>query len=138
MINRFHRFHGYGGLRAIYQRGQTVRSPQLSLKFQSRDAKRPYRLAVVVSRKVSKSAVVRNRIRRRIFEVVRQQASSLPPGIDLMFTVFDVELANQPTSRLEAIINGLLQKALRQTSHSAHPERPANGGHAIVKTEGSN
>ncbi len=138
MINRLHRFHGYGGLRAMYQRGQTVRSPQLSLKFQYRDNQRPYRLAVVVSRKVSKSAVVRNRIRRRIFEVVRQQAPDLPLGIDLMFTVFDVELANLPPAGLEASVGSLIQKALRQLGHPGHPDHSANGGHAIVKSEGSN
>ena len=73
MISVRHRFHGYGSLRTVYQRGQTVRGPAITLKYRYRGPQRqPYRVAVVVSRKVHKSAVVRNRIRRRLYEIVRQ------------------------------------------------------------------
>ena len=73
MLIRAHRFHGYNSLRGVYGRGQTLRASLLNLKYQWREPNRPYRVAVVVSRKVSKSAVVRGRIRRRIYEIVRQQ-----------------------------------------------------------------
>jgi ribonuclease P protein component len=66
MIGRANRFHGYNSLRYVYKHGKTVRGPHMSLRF-CPDAKRQdYRLAVVVSKKISKSAVARNRIRRRI------------------------------------------------------------------------
>lgn len=111
MIGRTHRFHGYGSLRSVYQRGQTVRGPQVSLRYATRDPKRPYRVAVVVSRKTSKSAVARNRIRRRIYAIVREAGAVIPPGTDLVFTVFNEQLAGLEAPKLKETIAGLLQKA---------------------------
>lgn len=117
MIGRAHRFHGYGSLNGVYQRGQSVRGAMISLRFARRDPRRAYRVAVVVSRKVSKSAVVRNRIRRRIYEVVRQAATDIAPGTDLVFTVFDERLAELPAAELQRTVSGLLHKAAsRQTA----------------------
>ena len=113
MISVAHRFHGYGSLRGVYQGGQTVRGSQLSLRFRSRGPSKPYRVAVVVSRKVSKSAVVRNRIRRRIYEVVRQSESSIMSGTDLVITVFDDKLATVEATKLQSAIQELLQKAAK-------------------------
>jgi len=110
MIAVLHRFHGYGSLRGVYQRGQTVRGPMLGLRFSHRDPRRPYRAAVVVSRKVSKSAVVRNRIRRRLYEIIRRQAAAVPLGTDLVFTVFDEKVGELPAPKLEKIISDLLAK----------------------------
>lgn len=114
MISRAHRFHGYGSLKGVYLRGQTVRGPLVTLKFASRGAGRPYRVAVVVSRKVHKSAVVRGRIRRRIYEIVRRAAatSTIPPGTDLVFTVFSDRVAELEAPTLERMVTGLLQKAV--------------------------
>lgn len=111
MIAAAHRFHGYGSLRGVYQRGQNVRGPLVSLKFGQRPAPRPYRVAVVVSRKVSKSALTRNRIRRRIYEIVRLSDAGIVPGTDLVFTVFDEQVAGLPATKLRAMIGELLEKA---------------------------
>jgi ribonuclease P protein component len=111
MLIKSHRFHGYNSLRGVYQRGQSVRGTLVSLKFSRRDPTRPYRVAVVVSRKVSKSAVVRNRIRRRIFEIARRADANIAPGTDLVFTVFSEQAAELEATKLEAVINGLIQEA---------------------------
>lgn len=116
MISVAHRFHGYNSLRNVYKRGQNVRGPLVSLKFAHRGPDRPYRVAVVVSRKVSKSAVVRNRIRRRIYEIVRHRETDISPGTDLVFTVFDEKLAEMAVAELQTTIGGLLQKAAAQTT----------------------
>src|SRR5258708_37159986 len=111
MIGARHRFHGYGSLRAVYLRGQTVRNGPLTLKFTHRDRRKGYRVAVVVSRKVSKSAVVRNRIRRRIYELVRLHADSFTAPHDLVFTVYDESTAAISHSQLSAAVIGSLAKA---------------------------
>ena len=111
MFAKSHRFHGYGSLKGVYGRGQNVRGTLISLKFSSRGPNKPYRVAVVVSRKVNKSAVVRNRIRRRIYQQVRQTAETIPPGTDLVFTVFSDQVAEMPTDKLSEQISSLLQKA---------------------------
>ena len=113
MIGAAHRFHGYGSLNGVYRRGQSVRGPMLSLKFMGRGPNRPYRVAVVVSRKVSKSAVTRNRIRRRVYAAVRQASAVIPPGTDLVFTVFDERVAELPPAKLQATVAGLLHAIVR-------------------------
>lgn len=133
MIARSHRFHGYGSLRGVYSRGQTVRAPLLSLKFSRRDSKHAYRSAVVVSKKVHKSAVVRNRIRRRIYEIIRLHENSLPAGLDLVFTVFGEELATLDSAKLDGLVVGLVRKALKPPAAATRSlVRP----HGIVKTTG--
>jgi ribonuclease P protein component len=117
MLTRSHRFHGYGSLRRTYSNGQTARGSFISLRFAARPADKPYRVAVVVSRKVHKSAVVRNRIRRRVYELVRQ--SEAVPVADLIFTVFSDQVASLETSRLNAAINELLDKANLQLKKTA-------------------
>jgi ribonuclease P protein component len=116
MIAGRHRFHGYGSLNRVYQRGQNVRGPMISLRYAQRGPERPYRVAVVVSRKVSKSAVTRNRIRRRIYEIVRQADADIAPGTDLIFTVFGEQLATSEAVQLKTAIHQLLQKAATSSS----------------------
>ena len=118
MLTRSHRFHGYGSLRRTYSHGQTARGSLISLRFAPRPAGKPYRVAIVVSRKVHKSAVVRNRIRRRIYEVVRQ-SKAIPPATDLIFTVFSDQVASVEADQLNSIISELLTKANLQLEKSA-------------------
>ncbi len=112
MISRQHRFHGRGALHAVYQKGATARSDHATLRVVP--SRRPdYRLAVVVSRKVSKSAVVRNRIRRRAYEIVRlaRAEANEPWPYDMILTVFDDQLATMPAAVIQRTIVGLLKKA---------------------------
>jgi ribonuclease P protein component len=117
MLTRLHRFHGYGSLRKTYANGQTIRSTLISLRFAQRPIEAPYRVAVVVSRKVHKSAVVRNRIRRRIYEQVRNY-KSVPQNTDLIFTVFSDKVAKLEHEQLNNIISELLTKANTQLKKS--------------------
>jgi ribonuclease P protein component len=110
MLGRTYRFHGYNSLRGVYRRGRTVRGPLMSLRFAEGGREKPYRAAVVVSRKVSKSAVVRNRIRRRVYGVLQEEAL-VRPGTDLIFTVFSDRLADMPADELEKTVRELLEKA---------------------------
>lgn len=116
MIGRKNRFHGRNSLNPVYKNGKTARSAMITLKYSSR-GKRPYRVAVVVSRKVHKSAVVRNRIRRRIYEICRRQTKIDLEGKDLIFTVFSDQLASQEQEKLESTINGLLEKTAEHRSN---------------------
>jgi ribonuclease P protein component len=111
MIVRRHRFHGYGSVKAVYKRSQNARSALLGLKCAKRSPGRPYRVAVVVSRKVNKSAVRRNRIRRRLYEVVRQHEANIPKETDLVFTVFSDQIADLEQAKLETLVKELLSQS---------------------------
>ncbi len=111
MISREHRFHGHNSLQYVYKRGKMVRTGALSLKYTPNARRNDYRLAVVVSRKVSKFAVVRNRIRRRIYEVVRLQSADFNTVHDITILVYDEKLAILPANQLANEIHKLLKKA---------------------------
>lgn len=93
MINRKHRFHGRGSLRFVYQRGEVVRSSFGVLRYVPNPRRKTYRLAVVVSKKVNRSAVVRNRIRRRLYELIRIHESEISDSFDMAFIVYSDQLA---------------------------------------------
>lgn len=111
MINSTHRFHGHGSLRYAYQRGETVRHALLALKYVKNSRRDTYRVAVVVSKKVHKSAVVRNRIRRRIYEAVRLLESQINEPYDLVITVFHEQLAALPSAELQSLVRAQLKRA---------------------------
>ena len=71
MISQQYRFHGHASVRYVLNKGKQARSKELSLKCVSNQRRRTSRMAVVVSKKVLKHAVDRNRTRRRIYEQLR-------------------------------------------------------------------
>jgi ribonuclease P protein component len=110
MIARTHRFHGRGSLQFVYQKGRTVRGAYGSLKFVRNNRRNAYRMAVVVSKKVHKSAVVRNRIRRRVYEVVRTSVVADQP-YDVVFTAFSEKLADISAEELQKAVTAMLRSA---------------------------
>ena len=107
MLNKKYRFHSRGGVRFVFQKGKTVRTQKMSLT--TLDNERGFtRVAVVVSKKVLKTAVGRNRIRRRIYEAVRRNFEDLPKNRDYIFSVFTKEVAVMPNKELEKILGDLV------------------------------
>ena len=125
MISRKHRFHGHGSLRYTYQHGQTVRGPLTAIKFVENSRRKDYRVAVVVSKKVSKSAVKRNRIRRRLYEAVRSHEPSIAQPYDMVITVFHEQVATMPADQLERLMRAQLRQAgiLAATPPQSAPAR---------------
>lgn len=72
-----------------------------------------YRLAVVVSKKVHKSAVTRNRIRRRLYECVRLMKQEDPSAWphDIVLTCFDESIAHSSADKLRVDVEKLFKKA---------------------------
>lgn len=111
MIPSTNRFHGYGSLKYIYRRGSSVRNRLLQLKYVPNKRYPDNRITVIVGKKVVKSAVVRNRIRRRLYEVMRKHWGKIAPETDMALTAFSAELATIPASEVEAAVVALLRQA---------------------------
>ena len=111
MISRKNRFHGHGSLRYVYRNGKTVRGPLCAVKYVDNPKRTEYRLAVVVSKKVHKSAVVRNRIRRRIYEAVRLEAPAMKGAFDIVLTVFNDQIATIPSAEVTNLVHAQLKQA---------------------------
>ena len=110
MLNKKYRFHSRGGVRYVYQKGKTVRNSKMSLVF-VKNTRGFTRFAVVVSKKVVKSAVGRNRIRRRVYEALRKNMEYIPKEIDYIFVIFSKEVATMPFSRLEECLGELVKES---------------------------
>lgn len=111
MISRAHRFHGLGSLRFVYKNGKTVRGQSFAVKSVLNPRRQTYRVAVVVSRKVHKSAVKRNRIRRRLYETIRRLEADIVEPHDVVITVFSDNLLEEPPASLEAQLKRQLKDA---------------------------
>ena len=96
MISQAHRFHGLGSLKYVYAQGKTVRSASMGLRYADNPRRKTWRAAVVVSKKVHKSAVKRNRIRRRIYEVIRTSQILDEQAKDIVISVYDGQVLDVP------------------------------------------
>ena len=128
MLSRRHRFHGYTSLSFVYRHGSTARNPFMLLRYISNPKRTEYRMAVIVSRKVHKSAVKRNRVRRRLYEIVRTGKPILTP-YDIVLTVFSEQIIDMKPKELTNLVTRLFAKA---GLYAANP-KPATPSHAIVK-----
>ena len=110
MLNKKYRFHSRGGVRYVYQNGKTIRKPKMSLVF-AENTRSLTRVAVVVSKKVEKSTVGRNRIRRRIYEALRLNFDKIPKKYDYIFVVYSKDLIKMPFSKIEETLGELVAEA---------------------------
>ena len=110
MLNKKYRFHSRGGVRYVYQKGKTIRRPKMSLIF-TENTRGFTRVAVVVSKKVEKSAVGRNRIRRRIYEALRINFEDIPKKQDYIFVVYSKDLMRMSFSEIEQLLGDLVAEA---------------------------
>lgn len=111
MISSLFRFHGYGSLRQTYSKGQTIRSQFIVLKFLPNDRRKHFRLSVVVSKKINKSAVARNQIRRRIYESIRHISPNIQSPVDIVITVVNQKVSSLSPAELDSTLKNLLAKA---------------------------
>ena len=110
MLNKKYRFHSRGGVKYVYQKGKTVRKPGVSLVFC--DNTRGFtRVAVVVSKKVEKSAVKRNRIRRRVYEALRVNFEMVPKNRDYIFVIYNKKIETMEFKEIEKLLGELVAES---------------------------
>jgi ribonuclease P protein component len=92
MIPFRNRFHGHSSLNYVYRNGQAIHSHLFTLKVISNPHRKQSRVAVVISKKVLKSAVRRNRIRRQVYEYIHSLLPKLEGAYDMAVIVTSGEL----------------------------------------------
>lgn len=119
MIPFKNRFHGHTSLNYLYRNGRVKRSHLVTVRMTKNTRRRHTRLAVIVPKKVAKSAVVRNRIRRRVYAFfepwLRDDPSLIKTALDVAITVHSPEVAKMPWLELTTE----LQNALDWVNHQA-------------------
>jgi ribonuclease P protein component len=69
----------------VIKKGKKIEKAFLVLKFFENSLKETTRVGFVVSQKISKKASLRNQIKRRLREIVKNNLITLKPGYDLIF-----------------------------------------------------
>lgn len=111
MIPFNNRFHGHSSLRYVYKNGQVIRSRSIILKVIANPHRKQSRAAVIISKKILKSAVRRNLIRRRIYECIRQKLPYLNGIYDIAVIISSGELLNSSHNELSEQIDQLFDQA---------------------------
>ncbi|MEI7918232.1 MAG: ribonuclease P protein component [Candidatus Saccharibacteria bacterium] len=111
MIPFNNRFHGHNSLRFVYNNGQAVRSHSIIIKFTTNPHRKRSRIAVVVSKKVLKSAVKRNKVRRRIYESIRLKLPFIKGVYDIVIIVTSGELLTVAHKEITNQIDQLFTQA---------------------------
>ena len=111
MISFPFRFHGHSSLRYVYKNGQAIRSRLMTVKYSSNPHRKKSRYSVIVSKKVLKSAVGRNRIRRRIYEIIRLENEKIPGIYDVAIIVVSSEVISTSPDNLIKLIQELFESA---------------------------
>ena len=111
MLARQHRFHGYNSLAYVYKNGVSARGPLFAIKTAPNSRRQTYRAAVVVSKKVHKSAVVRNRIRRRLYAALGELTVGIKQPQDIIITVFNDTILTESAAQLQHQLKKQLTQA---------------------------
>lgn len=108
MLPERHRLRRNADIRRAHRDGRRWHHPLLIL-FVSANNQEASRFAISVSRRIGK-AVVRNRCRRRVREVIRHRLADIEPGRDCLL-VARVGLSAASFEEIEAAIEQLFSRA---------------------------
>jgi ribonuclease P protein component len=109
MLKRNQRISKKNDFRDIFKFGKNFSNNQLILKVLPNGLEF-CRFAVVISLKISKKAVERNRMRRRIMEIIRANEGNIKKGFDLVF-VGKPELKKSDFKQMERGLADLIKKS---------------------------
>ena len=73
--------------RRVKRLGKSYHCPLFKFSFAPRKTEGSSRFGFVISKKIDKRAVVRNRIKRLLREAVRSNLEKIPNGFDIVFVV---------------------------------------------------
>jgi ribonuclease P protein component len=93
----------------VYRRGRYGGSGLLSVKVLA-TGRPESRATVVVAKKISKRAVVRNRIRRRLAGILRDEWQTVRPGYDIVVTVHQ-DIARESAKTLQEALTAALVRS---------------------------
>lgn len=109
MLKKENRFQGNKAINAVIKKGFSSYEQNIKLKYISNPNQKLSKFAVVVSKKVNKSAVARNKIRRRIYSALKPQLKY--KGLYIIF-IYSNNFKTLKFSIIETIIENLFKKSI--------------------------
>lgn len=104
MIPYTYRFHGHNSLSYTYKNGTVKRGQYMTIRYVKNPRRKTSRLAVVVSKKVYKGAVGRNRIRRRVYEWFRPHIDGMEEVYDIVCIITSADVCTLPADTLSTAL----------------------------------
>lgn len=86
MLARANRLRNSREFRRVYEEGHKAPGHLTIFRFRRATQGTPTRIGIIVSTKVSKKAVVRNRLKRQLRDATRRALSGLPDSLDIVVT----------------------------------------------------
>jgi len=93
----------------VFKEGKGFKEDFLFLKFYLNNLKKS-RFGIIVSQKISKKAIIRNKIKRRIRAVINSKLPKIKKGMDIVLVVLP-GLETKDFWEIEDTINRLFEKA---------------------------
>ncbi len=109
MLSKLNRLKKKKDIERVFKQGKGFKEDFLILKVVKNNLKNS-RFAFVISQKVSKKATLRNKIRRRLRELVRLKIRDIKKGIDLIILAAP-GLETKDFWEIEEALNKLFAKA---------------------------
>ncbi|MBU3925125.1 MAG: ribonuclease P protein component [Patescibacteria group bacterium] len=109
MLSKNYRLRLKNDFDRLFKEGKFAGHAFLTLGFAKNNLNNS-RFAVIVAKKVSKKAVKRNSIKRKIVEIIRLDLQQIKPGFDLVF-IAKPEIQGKKYKEIKAAVSGLLKRA---------------------------
>ena len=110
MISQKYRFHGHASLKYVLANGTIARGKVLSIKFVDNTQRHYSRVAMIISKKVLKHAVDRNRARRRLYEIMRQRLAQFNRVVDVAVMIYQPRVLDMSYDELCLEVDKCLNK----------------------------
>ena len=109
MLQQKNRIRKKKEIEEIFKKGKGFKQDFLILKTNKNNLD-TCRFAFIVSKKISKKAVIRNKIKRRLREAVRLKIKELKPGFDNLFIALH-EIETKDFKEIQEAIEKLFKKS---------------------------
>jgi ribonuclease P protein component len=102
------RLTGSANYKKVQNEGRVYQSENFGIAYVKRDDSSPSRFGFIVSTKIAKDAVDRNRLKRAMSEAVRTSTIYLTEGYDVVFLA-KTSILKSPTSEIMKEVKNALQ-----------------------------
>ena len=109
MLPKLNRIRKKKDFEAIFKKGKGFKNRFLALKIVKNNLPES-RFGFVISKKVSKKAVIRNKIRRRISEAIRLDLEKIKKGSDVVLVAYP-GIEKNTFSETTELVKNILKKA---------------------------
>jgi len=108
MLPKINRVKKKKDFEEIFKNSKSLKNNIFVLKFAKNDLG-INRVGIVVSQKVSKRATIRNKIRRRLSEIIKKEINNIKSGVDLVFIALSSIEKKEFSEMAESVKNALIK-----------------------------